>query len=89
MKMPRSVFVQVVILQTMLLLLLLQAESYKADLQRANSELTSLLRDKSKVGCTWCAMSWHQAEVTHQWCKVTEALQGTSCCLSSCCLHLP
>jgi hypothetical protein len=36
-----------------MLLLLLQAESYKADLQRANSELTSLLRDKSKVRWMW------------------------------------
>jgi hypothetical protein len=38
-------------------LLLRQAESYKADLQRANSELTSLLRDKSKVRWVWHA--WH------------------------------
>jgi hypothetical protein len=39
----------------LLLLPLLQAESYKADLQRANSELTSLLRDKSKVRWVWHA----------------------------------
>jgi hypothetical protein len=33
----------------LLLLSSSQAEGYKAELQRANSELTSLLRDKSKV----------------------------------------
>lgn len=41
-----------------LLALSLQAESYKVQLQRANSEITTLLRDKNKVsGCSQLAAS--------------------------------
>lgn len=53
--------------------LLAQAEGYRAQLQRANSELTSLLRDKSKVGGVGLGWVARQLLGVH-W------QRGASCC---------